>query len=281
MAVWTSALQDLALGWYGFGLLTVLASAGRSIRGNRVDVVQPASPDDAVDAELHRLAKGLSHDLSGPLRSVGIALTMVEEDLARGAIPEAQHTVTVVREQAEHLSRMTHSLVEYCRTAWQPYPQQKTDLRALVQATVHQTWPTDAPALQLQIPARVVTLEQGALKTVLQVLLDNARTHRGDEGPGKVAITMYLNRKGPDEGWLVVTVDDDGQGVPREMHDAVFAIFRRSTTTAKGGGMGLSLAQTLTWRHGGHIEMNHSPQGGTRVSVRWPLPPTPPPQAIP
>ena len=271
MAVWTSALQDLALGSYGLGLLTVLASAGRSIRGNRIDVVQPESTHDAVDAELHRLAKGLSHDLSGPLRSVGIALTMVEEDLARGAIPEAQHTVTVVREQAEHLSRMTHSLVEYCRTAWRPYPVQQTNLRALVHETVHRTCPTDPPALQLAVPDAVVKLEQGALQTVLQVLIDNAQTHRDDDEPGQVAITMYLNQTNPEDGWLVLTVDDDGKGVPREMHDAVFAIFRRSTTTAAGGGIGLSLAQTLTWRHGGHIEMASSPLGGTRVSVRWPL----------
>ena len=271
MAVWISALQDLALGPCGLGLLAVLASAGRSIRGNRVDVVQPASTHDAVDAELHRLAKGLSHDLSGPLRSVGIALSMVEEDLSRGAISEAQHTVTVVREQAEHLSRMTHSLVEYCRTAWRPYPLQETNLRALVHDTVHRFCPTDGPELQLDVPDKVVTLEQGALQTVLQILLDNAQTHRDDEGPGKVAITVYLSQKTAEEGWLVLTFDDDGKGVPREMHDAVFAMFRRSTTTAAGGGMGLSLAQTLTWRHGGHIEMNHSPLGGTRVSVQWPL----------
>jgi len=281
MAVLISVAQELALGSYGLGLLAVLASAGRSIRGNRIDVVQPESTHDAVDAELHRLAKGLSHDLSGPLRSVGIALTMVEEDLARGAISEAQHTVTVVREQAEHLSRMTHSLVEYCRTAWRPYPLQETNLRELVHATVHRIFPTDAPVLQLQIPDTVVTLEQEALQTVLQVLLDNTQTHREDDALGSVSIAMYLKQSGPNEGWLVLTVDDDGKGVPREMHDAVFAIFRRSTTTAAGGGIGLSLAQTLTWRHSGHIEMKQSPMGGTRVTVRWPLHPAVPVETTP
>ena len=55
------------------------------------------------------------------------------------------------------------------------------------------------------------------------------------------------------------------------MHDAVFGIFRRSTTDAPGGGVGLFLAQTLTWRHHGHIEMTASPMGGARVTVQWPL----------
>lgn len=273
MSLWMSTLEVLpshpwSLGWLG---VVLLASAGRSLRGKRCDVVSPESPHQAVDAELNRLAKGLSHDLNGPLRSVGIALTMVEEDLADGALDEARQTLEVVREQADQLSRMTTALVEYCRTAWRPYPCALVELAPLTRRVLARCMPDDVATVHIDVPETTVRLEQEAFQLVLQSLIDNTRTHREGDTPGSLVVRMQLDHSQPAAQWLTLTVDDDGPGIPPEMHDAVFGIFRRSTTRAVGGGMGLSLAQTLTWRHGGHIELEASPSGGTRVTVRWPL----------
>ncbi|MBO86615.1 MAG: hypothetical protein CL927_14765 [Deltaproteobacteria bacterium] len=275
MSVWISELEGLLLHapTIGGSALLFLASAGRSLRGKREDIVAATSTHQAVDAELNRLAKGLSHDLSGPLRSVGIALAMVEEDLDAGSTAEAKHTVAVVREQAEQLSRMTSALVSYCRSAWRPYPRSVVHLQSFTQHVLKRAFPASCPHLQLEVPAAEVTLEEEAFRLVLEVLVDNAQTHRETEHPGTLSIRMRLHEPTPASSrrWLTLIVDDDGSGVPTEMHDAVFGIFRRSTTRAESGGMGLSLAQTLTWRHHGHIELGVSHLGGTRVTVRWPL----------
>lgn len=275
MSLWMSTLEVLpshpwSLGWLG---MVLLASAGRSLRGKRSDVVSPESPHQAVDAELNRLAKGLSHDLNGPLRSVGIALTMVEEDLADGALVEARQTLEVVREQADQLSRMTTALVDYCRTAWRPYPRALVDLAPLTRRVLARCISSDRTSVHVDVPEAAVVLEQDAFQLVLQTIIDNAQTHREGSAPGTLVVRMRLDHSRPAAPWLTLTVDDDGPGIPPEMHDAVFGIFRRSTTQAVGGGMGLSLAQTLTWRHGGHIELEASPSGGTRVTVQWPLQP--------
>ena len=76
-----SLLRALSREGYDVEAFSEAEGALQYLRGNRDDVVAPESTHEAVNTELHRLAKGLSHDLSGPLRSVGAALAMVEEDL--------------------------------------------------------------------------------------------------------------------------------------------------------------------------------------------------------
>jgi len=267
-----SALADGT--WLGvlLSLPLFVASVGRSLRGCREDVASPSSTDHAVDAELHRLAKGLSHDLAGPLRSLSVALELVEEDIETGDVGNARETLAVVRQQAAQLGRMTGALVHYCRSAWRPYPVRTESLGAVVGRVVAAADWSQGPTLSAEMPGITVRLEVEAFEAVLGDVLDNARLHHGGSAEGTVRVTAcHVTHAGNE--WLQVVVEDDGQGVPEEMHDAVFAIFRRSTTAAEGAGMGLSLAQTLTWRAGGHIDLDNSPMGGARVTLRWPLDP--------
>ena len=261
------------LGGAGLGLGALWgAVVGWRPRGDRSDVTDPESADQAVDAELHRLARGLSHDLSGPLRSLSVALDMVEEDLESGHTEDAHETLAVVRMQAEQLARMTADLVGYCRTAWRPQLVEPTSLSAVVEAVVGAVEVPKAVDLQLHIVDAQVQVQAEALSTVLRLVLENALRHRG-RPEGVVRVTASVE-PGPQAGWLSISVDDDGQGIPSEMHDAVFAIFRRSTSVAEGSGVGLSLAQTLTWRAGGHIGIKQSDLGGACVQLRWPLQPS-------
>jgi len=196
----------------------------------------------------------------------------VEEDLESGNTEDAHETLAVVRMQAEQLSRMTADLVDYCRTAWRPQPVEHTSLSALIESVTGALGASKVVDVQLHIADAKVQVRAEALSTVLRLVLENALRHRG-RAEGVVRVTASVASE-PQAGWLSISVDDDGQGIPSEMHDAVFAIFRRSTSVAEGSGVGLSLAQTLTWRAGGHIGIKQSDLGGACVELRWPLQPS-------
>lgn len=77
-----------------------------------------------------------------------------------------------------------------------------------------------------------------------------------------------------DGGFLTVTIDDDGPGVPTERREDVFKPFVRldqaRNLDASGTGLGLAIARDLARSHGGDVTLDDSPMGGLRAIVRVP-----------
>jgi two-component system osmolarity sensor histidine kinase EnvZ len=75
-------------------------------------------------------------------------------------------------------------------------------------------------------------------------------------------------------GWLTITVDDDGPGVPPEERENVFRPFYRldqARNQDEGGtGLGLAIARDIARGHGGDIRLEESPLGGLRAVIRVP-----------
>lgn len=241
--------------------------------------VDPAVAHAAVDTELRRLSKGLSHDLAGPLRSLASALELIDDDLADGRAADARATMVVVRRQTQQLVNLAVGLVGYCRTAWQPCPRAPVSLRAEVAGAVLDLgWPT-GPRLELDLPEEPVVVEEEALRMVLRAALANAYAHHPRPASLRIRVAGAVETDAAGAPWLVLQVHDDGPGIPPEMHEAVFTAFRRSTTSADGAGLGLALAHTLATRFGAHLSVHDSPLGGTAVRVRWPVAPPCVPEA--
>ena len=81
-----------------------------------------------------------------------------------------------------------------------------------------------------------------------------------------------------DGGFVLVTVTDEGQGVPVEKREAIFERFTRlekSRNRSLGGfGVGLAVSKRLVEGRGGTIRVTDGPTGGARFEVRWPNTPT-------
>jgi two-component system osmolarity sensor histidine kinase EnvZ len=75
-------------------------------------------------------------------------------------------------------------------------------------------------------------------------------------------------------GALVVTVDDNGPGIPPAKREEVFKPFVRLDAArnqdAGGTGLGLSIARDIARSHGGDITLEDSPLGGLRAVIRVP-----------
>ncbi len=76
------------------------------------------------------------------------------------------------------------------------------------------------------------------------------------------------------DGWLILTIDDDGPGIPKEMRDEVFKPFFRldqaRNQDAGGTGLGLAIALDIARSHGGDITLEDSPKNGLRAIVKVP-----------
>lgn len=109
-----------------------------------------------------------------------------------------------------------------------------------------------------------VHVRPGAFRRLLANLISNAFRH------GKQVSISAVHG----DGRLVVSVDDDGPGIPLEKREEVFRPFVRldeaRNQDASGTGLGLAIARDIARSHGGDITFEDSPLGGARVVVSVP-----------
>ncbi|MGB1547796.1 MAG: ATP-binding protein, partial [Alphaproteobacteria bacterium] len=74
---------------------------------------------------------------------------------------------------------------------------------------------------------------------------------------------------------VVLTVDDDGPGIPPDKREDVFRPFYRLDTSRNretgGVGLGLAISRDIIRGHGGEIVLDNSPLGGLRAQIRLPF----------
>jgi len=105
-------------------------------------------------------------------------------------------------------------------------------------------------------------------------LVDNAIKYSRPEG-GRVVVDHHAS-----DGWVAVTVEDNGLGIPEDLQDDVFLEFTRAPNakrhTSEGTGLGLSVVREAVQMHGGHVELQSREGVGTRFTVWLPLHHEPP-----
>ncbi len=177
------------------------------------------------------------------------------------------------------LDRLTGDLLLLARVDDAPAPTARgapVDLVAVVAGelgAVTRVQPTAdlAPAVTIGAEADLVRLVRN--------LLDNADRH--------AATTVAIRLRhvggsgggspppiGPFRGWAVLTVDDDGPGIPAVDRERVFDRFVRlddgRDRDSGGSGLGLAIVRGVAHRHGGTVTATATPLGGARFEVRLP-----------
>ena len=112
-----------------------------------------------------------------------------------------------------------------------------------------------------QVPAEA-SLDRSFVTEILENLLRNAReaTLSGGE------VTVALEREGDDH---VLSVTDEGPGVPAELRDRIFDLY--FTTKSSGTGLGLPLVAQMVASMGGRVRLDESYGPGARFVVRFPM----------
>jgi two-component system sensor histidine kinase KdpD len=120
----------------------------------------------------------------------------------------------------------------------------------------------------------VVQVDPRAVSEVIFTLVDNAAKY----SPADTSILVAAERA--DEGVIHIAVENEGESIPRDLHERVFEKFFRATRDGdagdgrrpKGTGVGLAVARGIVEAHGGRIWVEDGPGGaGTRVSFTLPV----------
>ncbi len=110
----------------------------------------------------------------------------------------------------------------------------------------------------------LVDVDPGKVERVIDNLLINAARHT----PMGTAVFVRIVAR---PGAVMLTVEDDGPGIPDELKTALFEPFRQGEGSAgRGMGIGLSLVQRFAELHGGAAHIEDGESGGARFVVTLP-----------
>ncbi|MGA4800833.1 sensor histidine kinase [Streptomyces lavendulocolor] len=141
----------------------------------------------------------------------------------------------------------------------------RVDVSALVRDEVAQRAGDRVPVRVEAAEGAGVDGSRGQLARVLGNLLDNAQRH------AETAVSVAVRREGRH---VVLTVEDDGAGVPEPERERIFERFVRLDDARSrdegGAGLGLAIARDVAVRHGGTLRVGRAPSGGALLELRLP-----------
>ena len=112
------------------------------------------------------------------------------------------------------------------------------------------------------------------LEVVLDNLISNALKHSGNRAPVTVDAEIIRERRGSiGENVLLVSIVDEGVGIPENEIEEIFNPFYKGDSDRRAGGLGLGLAlvKNIIDIMGGEIRVSSSPGEGTKVTISVPL----------
>ena len=232
-----------------------------------------ASKRDQLDRLKDDFVLTASHELRSPLTSVqGFAeLLMLDHD---NLTPKQIETVEIILDNCRHLVRLLNDLLDLARSdaGRLAIRAQPTELAPLIDDAVRtMRGQTDGAgqALTQEIDPRLplVDVEPDRIRQILVNLLTNAH----DYSPEGASIRVTARAQDAD---VVVSVIDDGPGIPEEQLGQIFQRFTRGdaglTQRVGGTGLGLAISKSLVELHGGTIEVDSTPGVGSSFSFRLP-----------
>jgi two-component system osmolarity sensor histidine kinase EnvZ len=207
------------------------------------------------------LLAGISHDLRTPLARMRLELEMLKGDENTALVDDLNDDITEMENLISRTLQLARGLAHE--------PAQMVDVVSLVQTVVtgfqqagHPVGLKTSPACQYPIPG-------GALRQVLNNLIENAVSHGGDE---PVVVELDCS---PEREDVELRVIDRGPGIPAEQREAIFEPFHRldaSRSRSTGGsGLGLAVVRQLCLAYGWKIDIDTAEgQRGACFRVRLP-----------
>jgi two-component system sensor histidine kinase MprB len=219
---------------------------------------------DAARVRQRQLVADASHELRTPLTSLRTNIDLLTMSGDMSSIPPAarEEVMDDIRAQIEELTTLIGDLTELARDEPVPPTVEPVDLADVVDHAVQRVR-RRAPSVTFEVFTRPwwVVGEAPALERAVTNLLDNAAKWSPDGG----LVTVRLS-----DG--VLTVDDQGPGIPEEARAHIFDRFWRSATarTLPGSGLGLAIVRQVADRHAGSVQATGNVGGGARLVLKLP-----------
>ncbi|WP_051693995.1 hybrid sensor histidine kinase/response regulator [Desulfohalovibrio reitneri] len=239
------------------------------------DLAKKNAQLQAVSAQKDMFLGMAAHDLRNPLGAIMAFASFLEEDAGGGLDESCRAMLRNIRSSSRYMLQLIEDMLDISRiqAGRLELDLAPCDLAAEFDEVVEINRALASPksiSLRSEVPTGLprTMADRVKIKQVLGNLLSNAIkfTHSG----GRVDMDLRL-----EGARFVITVADDGQGIPADALEGIFEPFGKTEVEPTGGepstGLGLAIVKRVVEGHGGSIEVESKPGEGSRFTVRLPL----------
>jgi PAS domain S-box-containing protein len=219
-------------------------------------------------AAMGQMLAGVAHELNNPLTAILGVTELLRERC--GSDDATRRQLDLTHRQARRAARIVQNLLEFSRPA---SPQKKTlDVNGLIERTL-QLHEHSLRRNNVEVDFHPQTAIPGVLgdpNQIIQVFLnlvtnaEQAIREVRETGRIQIRLAATANR-------ITVTVQDDGVGIRPEALPRIFDPFYTTKRPGGGTGLGLSICMSIIREHGGNIEAESLPAGGSAFTVYLPV----------
>ena len=248
------------------GLVTEYEGIAKDIT-HRKQMLQQLQRADRL-ASLGQLSAGVAHEINNPL---GLILGYTQF-LIRNEPDGSEHLedLKTIEKQTRNCKKIVEDLLNFARRAETPKTRvELSESMDAVIAVLRKQLELDNIAIHTHYDQSLPALEGDAekLKQVFMNLLINARQAIHKNGRIEVRVGHDI-----DGQQALVTVADDGPGIPTAVREKIFDPFFTTKPTGQGTGLGLSVSYGIIADHGGEIQVTSDGRTGSEFTIRLPLP---------
>jgi K+-sensing histidine kinase KdpD len=250
-------------------LITNLVGTDRRLlesEGARLEALQRA------DEQRRTMLRAVSHDLRTPLATIHAAASELAGPIDYEAGTRDELAGLII-DEAERLDRIVRNLLDLSRIeAGALLPdRQPVDLGELVNASIvrlDRLMSTVTTRISIADDLPLVDADYSQIDQVISNVLENAVRH----SPADATVTIDVSST---PGWVLVTVDDEGEGIAEQVRERLFEPFT-SAGGSKTTGIGLAICKVIVEAHGGTISAGEAERGtGARFTIVLPTRPAP------
>jgi two-component system, OmpR family, sensor kinase len=243
-----------------------VADLARTLEQMLVALDAAQSETEATLERQREFVADASHELRTPLTSILTNLELLEADLQG----EDREIAGAALRSSQRMRRLVADLLLLARAdAGRQVPHEPVNLASVVREAAAEVAPTaldhdlsvDADDAGLTVDGAPDELHRLAVN-----LIGNAVSHT----PTGTSVHACVRRDG---AAVVLTVEDNGPGVPPDLRDRIFDRFVRGdgdTGTRSGSGLGLAIVKAVADSHGGSVHLESPDGGGARFVVTLP-----------
>ncbi|MFK4447233.1 signal transduction histidine kinase/CheY-like chemotaxis protein, partial [Caballeronia udeis] len=229
----------------------------------------------AATAEKNQFIAAISHDLRQPLTTLGLKLNFIERSIKSANLAE---DVSIAQRQVDAMEGMINGALDICRLesgTWN-VEIQEVALPSLLRGIVVDMQPlAAAKGLKLRLHSRpyLVRTDRYALDRIVRNMVINAVRYTPSEQGGKNGHILVSCQRRSDR--VKISVWDNGIGIPEGRQADIFKSYVQvnnpERNREKGFGLGLSIVQGLANLLGHTLDVDSTPERGSRFSVTVPF----------